>query len=74
MEYEHEEVYRGVRFYKTKKGFWLFASLPKFGTYWQRYFTDDELRSIDEKIMRTAIDRMLNNNIVYTGDIRERVL
>lgn len=73
--------FRGTRFERTPKGYWIFDAPPLRGGYWDRYFTDDELKVLadkslpaerGERIMREAINRHESGNVMYSGDIRYR--
>jgi len=73
MPYIKSDVYRGVKFGLTNRGWWTFADLPRAGDRWGRYFTDEEettlaatrQNDVDEDwdagvaIMRDAVDRFL---------------
>jgi|694.fasta_scaffold05336_28 hypothetical protein len=73
--------YRAIGFQKTVKGYWFFDNLPFCGNAWERYATDEEIKSITNptinnkekaSIIHKMIDRMLENRIIYRGDLRYR--
>lgn len=72
-EAEYREVYRGIGFHKTCKGYWLFDEQPPAGKWrhWSRYV--DIHRPEGAQAMRDAIDRMHNDAPCYTGDLRDRL-
>ena len=69
---EYVETYRGVTFRRTRKGVWLFDTIPPPGKWghWCRYCEMHEEETAQS--MRDAIDRMHNNVPCYTGDLRYR--
>jgi hypothetical protein len=73
------EKYRGIFFYKTYAKFWIFEQrVPNNpGCYWTRFMTQKESEVLKNgvlkeqiKLMKKTIDRAYDNNIVYSGDIR----
>jgi len=77
----HEEVYQGIKFKIVKTFIGINGMLEgqehlKYlsGRHFNRYFIDQELAfPMTPEIMRTAIDRMIDNRVCYTEDLRERV-
>lgn len=73
----YQEAYRGIRFYQTHTGVWLFHDfLPGAAlrwAYWDRFFTDEERAAeFTPEAMRRAIDRAHADSPCYSGDIRFR--
>jgi hypothetical protein len=80
----YSETYRNCSFEITDKGFAIFTCfLPgaalRWG-YWARFFTKEESIIVTNttanredviKAMRNAIDRALNDNPVFRGDMRD---
>lgn len=79
MKYAYEEIYRGMGFHLTTKGYWFLSDNPTRS--FCRYVTKNEEegltkgsgKTIDEQaaMMRCAIDRYRNGQVVWTGDLRE---
>ena len=67
--YQYQEVYRGIGFHLTEKGFWFFNEVPSGGGHraWADYLSLQEQIAIDQgtragaRVMRAAIDRHLTN-------------
>lgn len=75
-------IHRGVKFHRTHKGYWFFDEPPDTCVAWERYATDDEAADLSSasvgiesgvEILQRMIDRKFANEIVYRGDIRDRV-
>jgi hypothetical protein len=66
-----ERTHRGIRYVITDKGYGILRNhhCPE---YFERYFTIEEMRDITIDVMERGIDRMLDHNPVYTGDLRDR--
>ncbi len=50
---KYQEIYRGIGFHLTGKGYWFFDEIPPRHPYrWSAYVTEDDDKSLDVQVMR----------------------